>query len=126
VGYNPWSGWNVGVSWGSAFFRVGVVWGASYHHQLRPCCGRYHGGGHRGSTKININGNINIGNSVSIANRTHAYNNIVNNPANRLGGKVAQGSLANNRKNNLYNQDVNKKRNVINKPATAKVNRAKA
>jgi hypothetical protein len=124
VGYNPWSGWNVGVSWGSPFFRVGVVWGGGYHHHPRPCCGRYYGGGHRGST--NINGNINIGNSVSIANRTHAHNNIVNNSVNRLGGKVAQGSLANNRKNNLYNQGVNKKRNVINKPTTAKVNRAKA
>mgnify|MGYP001161197884 CR=1 FL=1 len=122
VGYNPWSGWNVGVSWGSPFFRVGVVWGGGYHHHPRPCCGS----GHRGSTNININGNINIGNSVSIANRTHAHNNIVNNPANRLGGKVTQGSLANNRKNNLYNQGVNKKRNVIKKLATARVNRAKA
>ena len=121
VGYNPWTGWNVGVSWGSPFFRVGVVWGGGYHHHPRPCCGRYYGGGYRGNTNININGNVNIGNSVSIANRDHAKKRITANPANRAGGRVAQG----HRTNNLYNQGVNKKRNDIKQPSTGKINRAK-
>ncbi len=121
VGYNPWTGWNVGVSWGSPFFRVGVVWGGGYHHHPRPCCGRYYGGGYRGNTNININGNVNIGNSVSIANRDHAKNRIAANPANRAGGRVAQG----HRTNNLYNKGVNKKRNAIKQPLTGKINRAK-
>ena len=121
VGYNPWTGWNVGVSWGSPFFRVGVVWGGGYHHHPRPCCGRYYGGGYRGNTNININGNVNIGNSVSIANRDHAKKRITANPANRAGGRVAQG----HRTNNLYNQGVNKKRNAIKQPSTGKINRAK-
>jgi len=121
VGYNPWTGWSVGVSWGSPFFRVGVVWGGGYHHHPRPCCGRYYGGGYRGNTNININGNVNIGNSVSIANRDHAKKRITANPANRAGGRVAQG----HRTNNLYNQGVNKKRNDIKQPSTGKINRAK-
>lgn len=121
VGYNPWTGWSVGVSWGSPFFRVGVVWGGGYHHHPRPCCGRYYGGGYRGNTNININGNVNIGNSVSIANRDHAKKRITANPANRAGGRVAQG----HRTNNLYNQGVNKKRNAIKQPSTGKINRAK-
>ncbi|WP_232769135.1 carbohydrate-binding family V/XII [Colwellia sp. Bg11-28] len=121
VGYNPWTGWNVGVSWGSPFFRVGVVWGGGYHHHPRPCCGRYYGGGYRGNTNININGNVNIGNSVSIANRDHAKKRIAANPTNRTGGRIAQG----HRTNNLYNQGVNKKRNAIKQPSTGKINRAK-
>ena len=121
VGYNPWTGWNVGVSWGSPFFRVGVVWGGGYHHHPRPCCGRYYGGGYRGNTNININGNVNIGNSVSIANRGHAKKRIAANPINRAGGRIASG----HRTNNLYNQGVNKKRNAIKQPSTGKINRAK-
>ena len=121
VGYNPWTGWNVGVSWGSPFFRVGVVWGGGYHHHPRPCCGRYYGGGYRGNTNININGNVNIGNSVSIANRDHARKRIAANPANRAGGRIANS----NRTNNLYNQGVNKKRNAISQPSKGKINRAK-
>ena len=129
VGYNPWTGWNVGVSWGSPFFRVGVVWHGGYHHHPRPCCGRYYGGGYgggyRGNTNININGNVNIGNSVSIANRAHAQQRISANPANRAGGKIAQGNLTNSRASNLYNQGINKKRNAITKPTNRQLNKAK-
>jgi len=120
VGYNPWTGWNVGASWGSPFFRVGVVWGGGYHHHPRPCCGRYHGG-YRGNTNININGNVNIGNSVSIANRSHVQKKINTNIANRAGGKVNQRD----RSNNLYNQGLNKKRNAISNTTQGKINRAK-
>ncbi len=122
VGYNPWTGWNVGVSWGSPFFRVGVVWGGGYHHHPRPCCGRYYGGGYRGGANIHINGNINIGNSVSIANRAHAQTKISANINNRQGGNVAQRQ----RTSNLYNQGVNKKRNAIKQPSKGNINRAKA
>ncbi len=115
VGYNPWTGWNVGVSWGSPFFRVGVVWGGGYHHHPRPCCGRYYGGGYRGNTNININGNVNIGNSVSIANRAHAQQRLAANPTNR----------ASNRTSNLYNQGINKKRNAIKQPTNRNITKAK-
>ena len=27
VGYNPWTGWSFGVSWGGPFFSVGIAWG---------------------------------------------------------------------------------------------------
>jgi hypothetical protein len=121
VGYNPWTGWRVGVSWGSPFFRVGVVWGGGYHHHPRPCCGRYYGGGYRGGANIHINGNINIGNSVSIANRTQARAKISGNLSNRQGGK----SLPSHRTSNLYNQGVNKKRNVRKQPSNRKINSAK-
>jgi hypothetical protein len=121
VGYNPWTGWNVGVSWGSPFFRVGVVWGGGYHHHPRPCCGRYYGGGYRGGASINIHGNVNIGNSVSIANRAHAQTKISGNINNRQGSNVAQRQ----RKSNLYNQGVNKKRNAIKQQSKGNINRAK-
>ena len=102
IGYNPWTGWRVGVSWGSPFFRVGVSWGGGYHRHYRPCCGYY--GGYRGghNTNININGNINIGNSVSISNRTRVSNNIGN----------GSNNLKNNKRTNLYNTNQNKNRNA--------------
>ena len=121
VGYNPWTGWNVGVSWGSPFFRVGVVWGGGYHHHPRPCCGRYYGGGYRGGVNINVQGNVNIGNSVSITNRGQARNKMARTYPNR---NVGNGSHR-NRSNNLYNQGVNKKRNAIKQPSTGQINRAK-
>lgn len=116
VGYNPWTGWNVGVSWGTPFFRVGVVWGGGYHYHPRPCCGRYYGGGYRGGVNINVNGNVNIGNSVSIANRSHARNNIA---------RANPNHSSRNRSNNLYNQGINKKRNAIKQPSTGRINKAK-
>lgn len=106
IGYNPWTGWRVGVSWGSPFFRVGVSWGGGYHRHYRPCCGYY--GGHRGgyrrghSTNIHVNGNINIGNSVSVGNRARVSNNISKSPNN----------LKNNKRSNLYNSNQNKSRNA--------------
>ncbi len=108
VGYNPWTGWNVGVSWGGPFFSVGIRWGGGYHHHPRPCCGGgYHGGGHHGghNTNININGDINIGNSTSIGNRNKTGNNIGRGTVNNK-GKLSNKS----HRNNLYNQGKNKSR----------------
>lgn len=106
VGYNPWTGWNVGVSWGGPFFRVGVSWGGGYHNHYR---GGYYGGGYHGgyrgghNTNININGDINIGNSTSIGNRKQVTNNIGN----------KKGNFSNNSsRKNLYNQGKNNKRNA--------------
>lgn len=125
VGYNPWTGWSVGVSWGSPFFRVGVRWNVGYHGHYRPCCGGYHGGfygGHRAN--ININGNVNIGNSVSIGNRNNIKKNIVHTSGNRAGNlnKANVGSKVNN---NIYNRSSNKHRNASEKVTSREIRQAK-
>ncbi len=77
VGYNPWTGWNFGVSWSNGFFSVGVSWGGGW-----GCCGGgWYGGGYRGPTIINT-GDINIGNTVNIGNRTEIGNRIGDNSLN--------------------------------------------
>ena len=70
VGYNPWTGWNVGLSWSNGFFTVGVIWGGGYGGGYHPggCCGGYWGGGYPGRPIINT-GDINIGNNVGNGNR---------------------------------------------------------
>lgn len=75
VGYNPWTGWNVGLSWTNGFFTFGVGWSQGYPGGYPPyrCCGGWYGGGYRPPYvahhgDINI-GEINIGNSVSAGNR---------------------------------------------------------
>ena len=97
MGYNPWTGWNYGVSWGGPFYRVGVSRGGGYHgyHGGYCCGGRYGGGYHHNDININT-GDINIGNSVSVGNRNKIGNNISNS----------------NRNNNLYNNDKNRHRNA--------------
>ncbi|MCJ7815982.1 MAG: hypothetical protein MUP31_08030, partial [Xanthomonadales bacterium] len=104
VGYNPWTGWNFGVSWGYGFFRTGIGWGGGYGGAYRPwgCCGGFYGGGYRRPVVINT-GNINIGNNVNIGNR--------NNFNNKLGRDNRQQvkSLENR---NLYNRSENRVRNA--------------
>lgn len=95
VGYNPWTGWNVGVSWGSPYFRVGVVWGGGYHRHYKRCCGRYHG--HYRPRGV---GGVHIRQS-SIIKRPHAT------PANSRGKYANTG-----KRKNLYNQGNNKARNM--------------
>ncbi|MEJ2190654.1 MAG: hypothetical protein P8Y93_14895 [Acidobacteriota bacterium] len=77
VGYNPWTGWNFGVSWSNGFFRFGMSWGGGWggsHYRPWGCCGGgWYGGGYRGPVIINT-GNINIGNSVNVGNRATAAN----------------------------------------------------
>ncbi|MEZ9196701.1 carbohydrate-binding family V/XII [Shewanella sp. 10N.286.54.B9] len=104
VGYNPWTGWNVGVSWSNGFFRVGVGWSAGWGNHYYPgrCCGGYYGGGYRRPVVINT-GDINIGNSVSIGNRTNISNKVARNN-NISGNRVG--------KNNLYNRPENRVRNA--------------
>ncbi len=111
VGYNPWTGWNVGVSWSNGFYRAGVVWGGGYGYR-RPCCGIY-GGGYKRPVVINT-GNINIGNSISVGNRTKISNRMSTN--NIKGNRVG--------KTNLYNRPET--RNRIASPALANKNLNKA
>ncbi len=112
VGYNPWTGWNVGVSWGGPFFRVGVSWGGGYGHGYYPgrCCGGRYGGGYR-HNEININtGDINIGNNVSVGNRKKVENNF----------------SKKQRNTNIYNNDKNLHRNADRSTARANMKTARS
>ena len=95
VGYNPWTGWNFGLSWSNGFFNFGMSWGGGYGGAYRPwgCCGGWYGGGYRGPTIINT-GDINIGNTVNAGNRV--------NLGNRIGERNRAGALQG--KQNLYNR----------------------
>ncbi|MDX1393027.1 MAG: carbohydrate-binding family V/XII [Gemmatimonadota bacterium] len=70
IGYNPWTGWNFGLSWSNGFFTFGISFGGGWYGGYRPwgCCGGWYGGGYRGPVFIN-NGDINIGNNVGLGNR---------------------------------------------------------
>jgi hypothetical protein len=106
VGYNPWTGWNFGLSWSNGFFSMGVSWGGGYRGGYYPgrCCGGYYGGGYRGgyhggNTVINT-GDINIGNSVNIGNRNTVKNNI----------DRSRNTNINNSRQNIYNRGDNRSR----------------
>ncbi|MFT5770127.1 MAG: hypothetical protein ACI9H8_002110, partial [Lysobacterales bacterium] len=98
VGYNPWTGWNYGVSWSNGFFSVGIAFGGGYGGH---CCGGWYGGGSHGDININT-GNINIGNSINIGNHENIGNQIGNNPK-------ARDRIANQ---NIYNRPENLTRNA--------------
>jgi hypothetical protein len=100
VGYNPWTGWNFGVSWSNGFFSMGVSFGGGYNRYRRPYGGGWYGGGFRGPTIINT-GDINIGNTVNVGNRTNIGNKL------DRGTNVNRNSLT---KTNLYNRPENKGR----------------
>ena len=92
VGYNPWTGWTFGASWGGPFFRVGASWGGGY----RCCGGGWYAGGYR-HNEININtGDINIGNNINIGNHNDVKRKLGNN----------------SRTDNLYNRKENRNRNA--------------
>jgi hypothetical protein len=97
VGYNPWTGWNFGMSWSNGFMTIGMTWGGGYH---RGCCGGWYGGGYRGPTFINT-GDINIGNSINVGNRTKISNRIGDN-------KLSMGDRDGSR--NLYQRPENRQR----------------
>lgn len=127
VGYNPWTGWNFGLSWSNGFFSFGMSWGGGYGGAYRPwgCCGGWYGGGYRGPTVINT-GDINIGNTVNIGNRTEISNRI----GNSVGSDNRMTSL--DRSRNLYNRpevrDRKASRDLVQRdlqqarPATGKIN----
>ncbi len=73
VGYNSWTGWNVGVGWSNGFFSFGFNWSAGRPPGYRPwgCCAR------NVYRPVNINtGNINIGNNINIANHGKLVSNL--------------------------------------------------
>ncbi len=112
VGYNPWTGWNFGVSWSNGFFSFGMSWGGGWGGNYRPwgCCGGWYGGGYRGPTIINT-GDINIGNSVSIGNRNKVSRNL---------------DLDNSRTHrNIYNRQENRARNADKALARSELKRAR-
>jgi hypothetical protein len=93
VGYNPWYGWNMGVSWGGPFLHVGVSWGGNRHYGY----GGYHRNNINVNNNININtGDINIGNNISAGSRS------------KVGNKLS----SNAGQNNLYKNSKNKHRNA--------------
>ncbi|MFK7830343.1 MAG: carbohydrate-binding family V/XII [Congregibacter sp.] len=102
VGYNPWTGWNFGVSWSNGFFSMGVSWGGAW-----GCCGGgWYGGGYRRPVVINT-GDINIGNNVNIG------NNISVGDRSKISGKLSDGrqSLGDRRgRSNVYDRPENRQR----------------
>lgn len=102
VGYNPWTGWNFGVSWSNGFFSFGMSWGGGWggsYYRPWGCCGGWYGGGYRGPVFINT-GDINIGNTINVGNRV--------NVANRMGNDVNVGRVGTN--NNIYKRPENRAR----------------
>ena len=117
VGYNPWTGWNYGMSWSNGFFSFNMSWGGGYggsYYRPWGCCNGWYGGGHRGPTIINT-GDINIGNSISVGNRTNIGNRI---------GSETNISRANNSRN-IYNRPDNRTRNADRERAAADLKRAR-
>ncbi|NKB86840.1 MAG: carbohydrate-binding family V/XII [Acidobacteria bacterium] len=98
VGYNPWTGWNFGLSWSNGFFSFGI--GFSTGWGARPCCGGWYGGGYRRPVVINT-GDINIGNNVNVGNRTNVANRVGND---RMNTMRSEG--------NLYNRPETRARNA--------------
>ncbi|MDX1385382.1 MAG: carbohydrate-binding family V/XII, partial [Thermoanaerobaculia bacterium] len=118
VGYNPWTGWNFGLSWSNGFFSFGISWGGGWSGGYRPwgCCGGWYGGGYRGPTFINT-GDINIGNNVNVGNRVEARDRVA-----AAGGAGTAAELR--ASGSLYNRPENRSRNADR--ATARSNLAMA
>jgi hypothetical protein len=114
VGYNPWTGWNFGMSWSNGFFSFNMSWGGGYggsYYRPWGCCNGWYGGGHRGPTIINT-GDINIGNSVSVGNRTN------------IGNRVGRETNINNNRN-IYHRPANRSRNADRATAAANLKKAR-
>jgi len=109
VGYNPWTGWNVGLSWSNGFFSVGIGWSQGWQGNY-PCCrnGCWDGNDFdRNVNRINT-GDINIGNSINSGNRDKVGNYMNERGTNRNGNRASVGNTA----NNLYQRPQNRARNA--------------
>jgi hypothetical protein len=116
VGYNPWTGWNFGLSWSNGFFSFGMSWGGGWGGAYRPwgCCGGWYGGGYRGPVFINT-GDINIGNNINVGNRTNIGNRI-----------ERETNISRDRsRSNLYNRPETRDRLADRETATRNLNRAR-
>ncbi|MGD8439012.1 MAG: carbohydrate-binding family V/XII [Holophagae bacterium] len=118
VGYNPWTGWNFGMSWSNGFFSFGMSWGGGWggsHYRPWGCCGSgWYGGGYRRPVIINT-GDINIGNTINVGNRVAV--------SNRIGNNV---NLDRSRRTNIYNRPENKGRVADRATVQRDVKRARA
>lgn len=116
VGYNPWTGWNFGLSWSNGFFSMGIGWSSGWGgHPGWGCCGGWYGGGYRGDININT-GDINIGNNINIGNRTE------------IGNKIAdRGGLNGDRRGNrdLYDRPENRARKADSATARQQLQKAR-
>ncbi len=102
VGYNPYTGWNVGLSWSNGFFSVGIGWSQGWNGNY-PCCrnGCWDGGDFNRNV-INT-GDINIGNS-NFSNRDRVSHN--------QGDRIGNRNGVSNRANNIYQRPQNRARNA--------------
>lgn len=128
VGYNPWTGWNFGVSWNVGFMHFGMAWGGGYRgpsggfYAGGYCCRGWYGGYrpgwgggfNGGRNQINI-GSINIGNNVNFGNQGRIANNLQNNPR-----------AAELRRPSVYNQPRVQARNADRSAVRADAQRARA
>ena len=118
VGYNPWTGWNFGMSWNVGFMHFGMGWGGGFYGPMggfyRGGCGGwyggyrpgwgggFHGGSYRGGhNTVNV-GSINIGNNVNYGNRQKTAANLRNNPN---ASKLRQESVYNRPETRARNAD---------------------
>jgi hypothetical protein len=118
VGYNPWTGWNFGMSWNVGFMHFGMGWGGGYYGPYggyyhggcggwyggyRPGWGGgYYGGGYRGGhNTVNV-GSVNIGNNVNYGNRQKTAANVRNN---KDAAKLRQQSVYNRPETRARNAD---------------------
>lgn len=116
VGYNPWTGWNFGVSWSNGFFSFGMSWSGGWDGAYRPwgCCGGWYGGGYRGPVVINT-GNINIGNNINVGNRRTVRNRI----------DRSTNIDFDRSRTNVYNRPQNRTRNTDRATARPNLKRAR-
>ena len=114
VGYNPWTGWNFGLSWSNGFFSFGMSWGGGWGGAYRPwgCCGGWYGGGYRGPVVINT-GDINIGNNINVGNRTN------------IGNRIERGTNIDRSRTNLYNRPETRDRLADRQAASRDLKRAR-
>lgn len=76
VTYNTWSGWGFGLGWSSGLFHVGFYSGGGWHRHPWYGPRLYGPGGYRPGIHNYRRGNVNIGNTININNRTFMGNNL--------------------------------------------------
>ena len=99
VGYNPWTGWNYGLTWGHGFLAIGFTFGHHHHHHHGH---GWYGGGYRSPVIINNGkikfGNTNIGNNISAGNRKKINEELAQRP------RIQKNQI---NKDNLYKRSEN-------------------
>jgi hypothetical protein len=128
VGYNPWTGWNFGMSWSVGFMHFGVGWGGGYGGYYRPWgCGGWYGG-YRGwgyhsryhshtSISVNRSTRVSMSNSINYGSRTRVSKNIDR--------ASAQGRAVPAR-TNLYDQAESRARNADRAKVQSQAKQARA